>query len=228
MAGASQFTIGAGASCGDGAAGRVSRVIAGPPAGEVTRLAAEPGHRRDPGRLVPPGLAGGAAGEIRLRCTRAASGKLEPAQERQFMPAASGHEGYGCGPGQVGYWPCYGLGGGMGVAGLGLGGGTPSQAVTRDTVAPGETGVRRGGTVRAADGDIGRVQGLVIDPGSRQLTRVLLQEGHLRGRREVAIPVSAVASTSDGIQLTIARQEVQDLPPVDIGHLDRSTGGTGS
>ena len=85
--------------------------------------------------------------------------------------------------------------------------------------------MRRGDHVQATDGDIGRVQGLVIDRGSRHVTHVLLQEGHLWGRREVAIPVSAVASTGDGIQLTITKQEVQDLPPVDIDHPDGSTGG---
>ena len=49
---------------------------------------------------------------------------------------------------------------------------------------------------------------------------MLLQEGHLWGRREVAIPIGAVASTSDGIQLTITKHQVEDLPPVDIDHSD--------
>jgi hypothetical protein len=52
---------------------------------------------------------------------------------------------------------------------------------------------------------------------------VLLQEGHLWGRKEVAIPIGAVAGTSDGIKLTITKQEVQDLPAVDIDHPDRSS-----
>ena len=81
----------------------------------------------------------------------------------------------------------------------------------------------RGDRVHATDGDIGLVRGLVIDPRSRHVTHVLLQEGHLWGRKEVAIPISAVASTGDGIQLTIAKQQVQDLPPVDIDHPDRRT-----
>ena len=59
------------------------------------------------------------------------------------------------------------------------------------------------------------------------MTHVLLQEGHLRGRKQVAIPVSAVASTGDGIRLTITKQEVQDLPPAGIDHPDGSTGGRG-
>jgi PRC-barrel domain len=73
--------------------------------------------------------------------------------------------------------------------------------------------VCRGDRVHATDGDIGRVQGLVIDRRSRHVTHVLLQEGHLWGRREVAIPVSTVASTTGGIQLNIAKQEVQARVP---------------
>jgi hypothetical protein len=208
-------------------------VIVDPVAEKVTHLVVEPEHRRDPGRLVPLDLIDGAAGEIRLRCTRAEFEQLDPAEERQFIPATSGYEGYGYGPGQVGQWPYYGLSGGMGVAGLGLGGGigvgggTPSQVVTSDTVPLGEVDVCRGDRVHATDGEIGRVQGLVIDRGSGHVTHVLLQEGHLWGRREVAIPVSAVAGSVGGIRLKIAKQEVQDLPPVGIDHPDGSTSGPG-
>jgi hypothetical protein len=55
------------------------------------------------------------------------------------------------------------------------------------------------------------------------VTHVLLQEGHLWGRKEVAIPISAMASTSSGIRLAIAKQQVQDPPPVDIDHPDQGT-----
>ena len=95
------------------------------------------------------------------------------------------------------------------------------QIITNDAVPLGEVEVRRGQPVRATDGDIGHVQGLVIDPGSRHVSHVLLQEGHLWGRKEVAIPISAVASTADGIQLKITKQEVEDLPPVDANHPEK-------
>jgi hypothetical protein len=230
MADTVQFTIGAEATCSDGTCGEVTRVIVDPVAEAVTHLVVEPEHRRGLGRLVPLGLIDATAGQIRLRCTQAEFEKLEPAEETRFMPGTSGYAGYG--PGQVGYWPYYGLGmgGGMSVGGglsgglSGIGGGNISQTITSDTVPQGEVDVRRGDPVQATDGDIGRVQGLVIDRGSRHVTHVLLQEGHLWGRREVAIPISAVASTSGGIRLHISKQEVQDLPPVDVGHPGASTG----
>jgi hypothetical protein len=49
---------------------------------------------------------------------------------------------------------------------------------------------------------------------------VLLQEGHLWGSKEVAIPISAVIRVDDGIRLSISKQQVQDLPPVDVDHLN--------
>ena len=254
MAGTAQFTIGAEASCSDGACGEVTRVIVDPVNEAVTHLVVEPGHRRDPGRLVPLGLVDATAGGIRLRCTLAEFGKLDPAEETRFIPGTISYAGYG--PGQVSYWPYYGLGaggpgmggaglgsmgiGGMGMGGTGMGGtGTggrgmagqnPSQTITWDSIPAGEVEIRRGDHVQATDGHIAQVQGQDIDPGSHHVTHVLLQEGHLWGRKEVAIPVSAVASTTDGIQLRISKQEVQDLPPVDTaGHPGASTGsGTGS
>ena len=36
------------------------------------------------------------------------------------------------------------------------------------------------------------------------------------GRKEVAIPITAVTRVDDGIRLDITRQEVQNLPSVDI------------
>jgi len=47
---------------------------------------------------------------------------------------------------------------------------------------------------------------------------VLLQEGHLWGRKEVSIPISAVTGVQDGIRLNITKQQVENLPPVDIDH----------
>ena len=116
-------------------------------------------------------------------------------------------------PGQVLSWPYYGLAMGMG---MGFGMGSVPPAVTSDTVPIGEVAIRRGESVHATDGDIGRVQGLVINPRDRHVTHVLLQEGHLWGRKDVAIPIGAITGVEHGIELTLTKQEIEDLPPVDI------------
>jgi hypothetical protein len=62
------------------------------------------------------------------------------------------------------------------------------------------------------------VRGFLADPGDDRITHVLLREGHLWGRKEVAIPISAVTGVQDGIRLNITKQQVENLPPADIDH----------
>jgi sporulation protein YlmC with PRC-barrel domain len=209
-----QFTIGVEATCSDGVCGQLTRVVVDPVAEVITHLVVEPKHREGLGRLVPLDLVDTTADDVRIRCTMAEFEELDGAEETQFLPGSGDYRGYG--PGQMFSWPYYGLGGGMSLAAVGMGG--VPQAVTYDTLPLGEVGVRRGERVHATDGHIGRVQGLVVDAQSRHVTHVLLQEGHLWGRKEVAIPISAVAGVDDGIHLNITKQAVQDLPPVDIDH----------
>jgi len=91
MAETVQFTIGTEASRSDGACGEVTRVIVDP----VAHLVVEPEHRRGLGRLVPLGLIDATSGKVRLSCTQAEFGKLEPAEGTRFIPGSSGNAGYG-------------------------------------------------------------------------------------------------------------------------------------
>jgi sporulation protein YlmC with PRC-barrel domain len=226
MAETTPFIIETEARCSDGVCGEVIRVVVDPVAQTVTHLVVEPKERRGLGRLVPLSLLDAMAAGIQLRCTVADFGTLDLAEETQFLPGSRSYAEYG--PGQVSSWPYFGLAGagvgsGMGIAGgMGIGLADVTQTVIFDRVPMGEVTVRRGEQVHANDGDIGFVQGLVIDTRDHHVTHVLLQEGHLWGRKQVAIPISSVASTSDGIQLKITKQEVQDLPPVNIDHPDDS------
>ena len=223
-----RFTIGADARCGDGVCGEVTRVVIDPVARAVTHLVVEPKHRHGAGRLVPVGLVRSGTGEIRLGCTIAEFDALDLAEETHFLPDDGGHSAYG--PGQAFVWPYYGLAGGMGAGasvwaggatmGMGAAGGVAGP-VTTDTVPDGDLAVYRGDRVHASDGESGHVRGLVIDKASHQVTHVLLHEGHLFSRKDVAIPISAVTRIGDSIRLDITKQQVEDLPSVD---LDRSGG----
>jgi sporulation protein YlmC with PRC-barrel domain len=228
MADAAEITIGAEASCSDGPVGRVNRVVVDPVAKKLTHLVVEPGFRQGPSRLVPLGLVDGGPSEVRIGCTKAEFEHLEPAEETKFIPRTTSYGSYG--PGDVLSWPYYGEGGmgdldGIGgVGGMGADKGNPvPRKVTVDTVPVGEVGVRRGQPVLATDGAIGHVRGLVVDPGSGHVTHVLLQEGHLWGKKEVAIPISAVDTSVDGTQLKIAKQDVQNLPPANIDNLEKNS-----
>ncbi len=199
MAEATEFTIGAKANCSDGPCGEVSRLVIDPAAGTVTHLVITPEHHREAGRFVPVDLVDSAGGQVRrVRCTLAEFDRLEHAAERKLV---TGMDGVGGGLVGVGYDP---------------GPGQP-RMVIEDLVPVGESDVGPGERVHAVDGEIGRVQGFLVDPGDRHATHVLLQEGHIWGRKEVAIPISAVTGlwTCWNPAINMTKKQVADLPPVD-------------
>ncbi len=211
MAEAASFTIGAEASCSDGFCGKVSRLIIDPVARTVTHLVIEPKHRRESGRIVPVHLVDTTADHLRLSCTIAEFDRLDPAEETELAEGVD----YGGGYGQAEAVQGYGMGSrgvtGMGI-GMDLGHGTP--VVVHDVVPLGETDLQPGERVHALDGEIGEVQGFLVDPNDNRVTHVLLREGHLWGRKEVSIPISAVTGVENGIRLSITKKQVEDLPPV--------------
>ena len=192
MAEETEFAMGATASCVDGPGGRMSRVIIDPATETVTHLVIEPKHRLGVARLVPLDLVDTTAGDVRLRCTVEELSQLEPAQETELVDDIV-----------IG-----GLNAPMGAV-------SPVPAILSDVVPLGETDVQRGDPVHALDGEIGRVQGVRVDPDSHRVTHVLLEEGHLWGRKKVVIPVSAVTGVENGIRLSLTRKQVEDLPPAD-------------
>jgi sporulation protein YlmC with PRC-barrel domain len=192
MAEETEFAMGATANCVDGPGGKVSRVIIDPATETVTHLVIEPKHRFGVGRLVPLDLVETTAGDIRLRCTVEEFGALEPAQETELVDDVTGSLGLG-----------------------GLNTPPPVPVIIQDVVPLGEANVDRGEPVHALDGEIGRVQGFLVNPDDHRVTHVLLEEGHLWGRKKVSIPVSAVTGVENGIQLSLTKKQVEDLPAAD-------------
>ena len=212
---ATLFIIGSEVSCNDGVCGELIRVVIDPVARTLTHLVVEPRHRRGAGHLVPIGLVNSAAKDIALRCNVAEFEALEDAEETKLLPGASGYAGYD--QDQMRSWPYYALGMGAGIGAMGIGAmGFAPQSAFYDRVPLGVVEVRRCEHVHATDGAIGRVQGLVIDPADHHVTHVLLDEGHLWGRHRVAIPISAVVGVDAGVRLNLTKDQVRDLPPVDI------------
>jgi PRC-barrel domain len=223
MSESSVFAIGAEVSCEDGVCGNLSRVVLDPVRQVLTYLVVETSKRSGTGRLVPTDLVESSGDAIRLHCTTAHFDTLEDAEETQLLTGVDGQWGYN--QDQMLALPYFGLGMGgmglgMGAAGMGLTGGPVGpESVTYDKVPLGDVEVRRGQHVLTTDGRIGRVQGLVIDKSDFHVTHLLLDEGHLWGEREVAIPISAVTHIDEeGAHLNLSKSDVHDLPAVDVEH----------
>jgi hypothetical protein len=216
----SELRIGAVAVCSDGYRGEVRAVVIDPVAAVVTRVVIEPEGRSGLARLVPLDLAEAEAdtddndvraapGKLRLRVTEAEFMALDPAEETlaefavgQTVP--------------VQLLPAGWRGTGEPVARGGDILRVPERE-TIDVIPPGDVEEHRGDHVHATDGDIGQLRGFRLDPASGRVTHVLLGEGHLWGRKEVAIPFDKIAGFDDGISLSLTRRQVADLP-AENGH----------
>jgi sporulation protein YlmC with PRC-barrel domain len=206
---AAEFDIGSEVACSDGVCGVLSRVVVDPATQAVTHLVVEPRHGRAKGHLVPIRFVTSAGRRIELSCTRAQFGVFESAEETEsdYLPGSQDIVGdevvmpYGA----------------LRPATLPVTTLRPGVH-THDRVPQGEVDVRRGEAVHATDGEIGRIDGLVVAPDDHHVTHILLQEGHLWGRKQVAIPIGSVTRVGDTITLSLSKDEVRDLPAIDIDH----------
>ena len=205
--------IGAVAVGTDGYRGEVRAAVIDPVAATVTHVAVEPEGRSGLARLVPLGQVDAdpdaAPGQLRLRYTEAEFMTLDPAEETlaefavgQTVPVQlipPGWRGTGEPEAQGGDIPRI------------------PERETVDVAPSGEVEEHGGDHVHATDGDIGRLHGFRLDPASGRVTHVLLGEGHLWGRKEVAIGFDKIAGFDQGITLSLTRKQVQGLPAADIG-----------
>jgi hypothetical protein len=220
MADETQFTIGASVHSSGGVAGRLIWVVADRARNPwvITQLVVEPKHRSGLGRFVPLDLVTGVdagTGDITISCTEDQFEQLESAEETQYSPGSEAYPLFG--PTQFLSAPYYTSD--VSIEGREV----PFTAATVTAPLPSVADVAvHAVPVHAADGKAGEVDGLVIDPATHQVTHVLLREGHLWGRKDVAVPMSAVKEFDSGdtdpdvLRLSLTRQEIGDLPPVPV------------
>jgi uncharacterized membrane protein len=78
---------------------------------------------------------------------------------------------------------------------------------------PGELAIYRGTWVEATDGHVGTVGELVMDPSTGHITHMVLREGHLWGKREITLPLSAIDRIeADAVYLKLDKQAIERLP----------------
>jgi sporulation protein YlmC with PRC-barrel domain len=185
-------------------------VVIDPISRRVTHLVVQPEHRHEAARLVSIDRAQSTADGITLDYSADELGRLEPLQESAFLrlgefPVAD--PDWEVGVQNMLALPVY-----PGVDGM-------TASIDPDTRVPwsydripkGEIELRRSSAVSSSDGHhLGHIDGFVVEDDV--ITAVVLERGHLWGRREVVIPYRAVErAESDSIVLNLTKDEVGAL-----------------
>ena len=221
-----RLELGSPVQCTDGPFGEVADVVVDPTKRRLTHLVVEPHDDQGPARLVPIELVSAQEGPspaVSLRCTLEEAGRLEPVREFAYI--------------RLGESPKLEPGWEMGVESV-LAEPAPSPTppsaasatkrclptTTRTcprNLRPNPQGRGRDPAGERchleADGHhVGEVDGFLVGDDDA-ITHFVLERGHLWGRREVTIPINAVAQVfTDAVTLTLTKDEVGELPAVRV------------
>lgn len=217
-----RLELGSSVKCTDGPFGKLADVVIDPTKRRVTHLVVEPHDDHGKARLVPIDLASADEGEppaIIVRCSLEDANQLEPVEEYAYLRLGESPDlepGWEIGVESVLAEPYYVYGGGPGYETLPAGY-DPHVSVTYDRIPKGEVEIRRASEVTSADGHgLGKVDGFLVDDDDA-ITHFVLERGHLWGRREVTVPINAVAHVdTDAVTLTLTKDEVGELPSVPV------------
>lgn len=81
-----------------------------------------------------------------------------------------------------------------------------------------ELAVTRGTEVYSADGyALGKVDEFLVDQSGGHVTHLILQEGHIFGKKDVFIPVTEVESVNDSsLHLKLDKEDIEKLPAIPL------------
>lgn len=203
--------IGNPVNCSDGSCGTVARILVDPSLSSITHLAV--GSHRSGGRLVPFEYAMLTVAGVELKCTKAEFDAFLSDQDRALASdVADTFADTDLPPRSLGVTLM--IDAGL-IAPVGIAGPPrpkpPPKASTFDRVPTGEEELKPDEQVRATDGSIGRVGGLALDTATDRITHLLVETGHLLGKREIAIPIGDVDHIGVAISVGLTKQQIHDL-----------------
>jgi hypothetical protein len=212
-----RLDLGAKVCCSDGDLGELADIVIDPTTRKVTHVVVDPEHEMYTPRLVPIALVRPGDGELlELDCTLEQVRDLEQAEEVAYL--------------RLGEFPVDDPAWDVQVTGMlalpyyqsldmptgGVYAYDEGVDVLYQRVPKGEVEIQRRSPVTSSDGHgLGHVDGLVVEDD--QIAHLVLEHGHLWGRREIVIPIGAVDSVdSEGVTLTLTKGEVEALGPVRV------------
>ena len=210
-----RLDLGSPVRCTDDAFGELADVVIDPTSRCVTHLVVQPRRLSEPARLVPIEMASGgeAANEtIVLDGSIEEISQLEEVSETAYLRLGEfpvEDPDWQVGVEEILAQPYYESFDAAGVAPIAY---DDHVTWTYDRIPKGEVEIRRASPVTSSDGHhLGHVDGFVVD-GREHIGHLVLEHGHLWGKREVVIPIGAVARVeTDAVVLTLSKDEVGAL-----------------
>ncbi len=209
------ISIDADVTCTDGPCGKSTYVVVDPVKDEVTHLVVRMSTPPHTERLVPiDWVAQTDPDLVKLTCSKDELAKAEQFSETEFVKSDTTEPSSS----EV-MLPAFG---GMGTVPFVMwpyatAEGPEYIRMEHEHIPAGERAVHRGARVEATDGDVGRVDEFLVNPDGDQITHLVLREGHLWGRKDVSIPVSAIDRIEeDVVFLSLSKDEIEALPTIPI------------
>jgi hypothetical protein len=214
-----KYVIGSRVYCAECPVGYLLSAVVDPATGRLQHLIVDPDHGTE-SRLVPVAIAHGEGDSVRLQCSLDEFHGMEPAVDVHLSPLTPPdpeqqphyqHE-------ESAAWPFFDLGPSSPTAALAA----PEPVLMprmayADHVPGGEVHIYPGDHVHATDGLVGRIRGVVAAPDGDAVTHILLDEGHLRGHKRVAIPMVSVSAVDErGVWVQMTKREVKELGPCEV------------
>jgi uncharacterized protein YrrD len=200
-----EIPLNAQVECTDGVCGRSVYVLINPVIDQVTHLVVKEDTSFNTEYIVPVDLiAETITDTIQLRCSKAELEKMDPFNKTRHIGEKVHGENFA-------YSGMYGMG-----SYYSLPYNTPARTVYESVeyqqIPPGELAVRRGTRVEATDGYVGHVDEFVVNPENDHITHLVMREGHLWGRKDVIIPLSAMGDTrEDTVFLKLNKHQIESL-----------------
>lgn len=190
-----ELPLNAKVECADGHAGQSTRVIVDPKSLQVTHFVVKEKDSPHTERLVPVDQVGETtADSVRLSCTASELAEMQPfvVTEYRQVDIPRYQDVTTVGPQQYSD--------------------VMTMPVERELVPEGELAVREGVEVEATDGPVGRVDELLMDPETGQVTHLVMREGHLWGQKEVLLPLSVIDRTEkETVYLSLDKETVSAM-----------------
>jgi sporulation protein YlmC with PRC-barrel domain len=190
--------------CTDGRFGQTSSVIIDPTTNDVTHVVIKSKHIPHPQYLIPMEfIARTTPKQLDLACSQAKVVTFDEFVEHEFIRVDVSMDHYV--PSSFALWPFV----------LPLD--EEFVEIVHERIPRGETALHRGAEVEATDGLVGKVDELLVEREQGHITHLVLHQGHLWGKKDVVIPVSAIRKIqADTVYLKLDKQAVEAMPAIPI------------